>query len=100
MDPDKPFNLEDTVKLLASKDSVLGVIVLDSKGLAIHSTFDKEKSYKFSQQIISLLPKAQGFVKDYSSNDLNLLRLRTNREEILIVPSAKYSMAVIQSLED
>jgi dynein light chain roadblock-type len=79
--------VEETLKRIQSHKGVIGVIVVNQEGIPIRTTMDNATTVQYAGLIHSLTAKARVTVRDLDpQNDLNFLRIRTQKHEIMIAP--------------
>ncbi|KAI6198415.1 Dynein light chain roadblock [Aphelenchoides fujianensis] len=89
-------DVEETVKRIQSQKGVSGVIIMDSFGRSVRSTFDEETTAQHADVLQQLCEKSKNVVKELDqTNDLTFLRLRTRTNEIMIAPDKDFLVAVI-----
>ncbi|PAV63700.1 hypothetical protein WR25_02244 [Diploscapter pachys] len=92
-------DVEETIKRIQAQKGVVGVIVMDSLGRAIRSTLDEEATNQHSTLLQQLCDKTRGVIRELdASNDLTFVRIRTKKNEIMIVPDRDYLLAVFENL--
>jgi len=90
--------IDETLKRIQSHKGVVGVIVVNSEGVAIKSTLDNTTTVQYTGLVTSLTDKARGVVRDLDpTNDLTFLRLRSKKHEIMIAPEKEYMLIVVQN---
>jgi len=90
--------VEETLKRLQSHKGVQGIIVINSEGIPIKSTFDNTMTVQYSGLITQLSDMARSVVRDLDpTNDLTFLRVRSKKHEILIAPDKEYMLIVVQN---
>lgn len=93
--------VEETFKRIQSHTGVIGVIVINVDGIAIKSTFDNEVTVQYAALVSHFTTKSRSAVKKLDpENDLNFLRIRSKKHEIMIAPaferSSEYYLVVVQ----
>lgn len=93
--------VEETFKRLQSHKGVLGCIVINSDGIAIRSTFDNELTVQYAALVSHFTVKARSAVRKLDSeNELQFLRIRSKKHEIMIAPEFdrghEYYLVVVQ----
>ncbi|VDM21871.1 unnamed protein product [Wuchereria bancrofti] len=103
-------DVEETLKRIQSQKNVVGVIIMDSSGIAyqftltfigraIRSTLDDEATQQHCILLHQLCDKSKSVIRELDgSNDLTFLRLRTRKHEIMIAPDKDFLLAVIQNI--
>jgi dynein light chain roadblock-type len=93
--------VEETFKRIQSHKGVIGVLVLNSDGIAIRTTFDNELTVQYAALVSQFTVKARGVVKSLEAdNELKFLRIRSRKHEIMIAPefdrNQEYYLVVVQ----
>ncbi|CAD2222296.1 dynein light chain roadblock-type [Angomonas deanei] len=108
-------DIEELVKRVAMHDHVEGFLIINSEGLCVRHSFT-EASRPLAVQYASLLQNLSLKVNSVlhelennnnnfnnnnasglsGSNELQFIRLRTKKDEIIIAPDNKYLLVVIQ----
>lgn len=93
--------VEETFKRIQSHKGVLGVVVINSDGIAIRTTFDNELTVQYAALVSQFTVKARGVVKNLDpENELKSVRVRSKKHEIMIIPefekNREYYLVVVQ----
>jgi dynein light chain roadblock-type len=93
--------VEETFKRLQSHKGVLGVIIINSDGIAIRSTLDNDLTVQYAALMSQFTVKARAVVKNMDpDNDLKFVRIRSKKHEIMIAPefekTREYYLVVVQ----
>ena len=93
--------VEETFKRLQSHKGVIGVIIINSDGIAIRSTLDNDVTVQYAALISRFTVKARGVVRDLDpDNELKFVRIRSKKHEIMIAPefdkTREYYLVVVQ----
>mmetsp|Transcript_11434 Transcript_11434/g.42693 ORF Transcript_11434/g.42693 Transcript_11434/m.42693 type:complete len:99 (-) Transcript_11434:584-880(-) len=92
--------VEETLKRIQSHRGVKGVLIVNSDGIPIRSTLSTEVTDSYAGLIAQLTYKASSVVRTLDETDgLTFLRIRSNKEEIMIAPDRDYLLIVIQRHE-
>merc|ERR1712087_141282 len=92
-------DVEEMFKRLMTYKDVQGVMIINSEGLPIRTTFDNALTIQYAAQIQQLARKSQAAVRELDPQDeLQFLRLRTAKKEIMVAPSQEFVMCVIQDV--
>ncbi len=79
--------VDETVKRIMSHKGILGVVIVNNDGIPIRSTLDNVVSVQYAGLVTQLVIKSRSMVRDLQAdNDLQFLRLRSKKHEILIAP--------------
>lgn len=77
---------------------VLGVIVVNTEGIGIRSTLDNPTTQLYLQHCGHLIKLARHTIRDIDpTDDIKFLRVRSNKNELVIAPDAGYTLIVLQS---
>jgi len=93
--------VEETFKRLQSHKGVLGVIVINSDGIAIRTTFDNDLTVQYASLVSQFTVKTRRVVKTLDpDNELKFVRIRSKKHEIMIAPefekNCEYYLVVVQ----
>lgn len=92
-------DIEELVKRVETHPGVRGFLILNSEGIAIRHSFteaSRELAVQYASLFQSLAMKAKSVVQDMdSNNELQLIRLRSKKNEVIVAPDAKYILIVI-----
>ena len=81
--------VEETVKRLASHKGVVGIAIVNGDGVPIRTTLEPELAQQYAALVSQLALKARHMVRELSddgTDDLQFLRVRSKRHEIMIAP--------------
>merc|ERR1711892_1020923 len=97
-DKNKSHELEETLKRLGQHAGVLGTIVVNSDGIAVKTTMDAAQTVQYTALISGLTKQARSMVRNIDPvNELNFVRIRSKKNEILIAPDRDYILIVVQT---
>lgn len=93
--------VEETFKRLQSHKGVIGVIIINSDGIAIRSTLDNDLTVQYAALMSQFTVKARGVVRDLDpDNELKFVRIRSKKHEIMVAPefekTREYYLVVVQ----
>lgn len=89
--------VDDMIKRIQASKGVHGLIIIDSDGIPIRTSLDNETTLHYAALISQLTIHAKRVVRELdSSQELEQLRLRSHKHEIIVAPESKYIMIVIQ----
>ncbi|VEL27644.1 unnamed protein product [Protopolystoma xenopodis] len=78
--------VEETLKRIQAHKGVIGVIIVSSDGIPIRTTLDNSTTVHYCSLIQQLTSKARSAVRDLDpSNDLTFLRIRSKKNEIMMI---------------
>ena len=90
--------VEETLKRINSHKGVIGIVIVNSEGIAIRSTLEQAESTRYSALITQLATKARSAVRELDpQNDLTFLRIRSKKHEILVAPEREFTLIVVQN---
>lgn len=96
-------DIEELIKRVTSHTGVRGFLVLNNEGIPIRHSFteaSRDLAVQYAALFQSLAIKAKGVVLEMdNNNELQMLRLRSKKHEIIIAPDTKYLLVVIQKPE-
>ncbi|XP_054906072.1 dynein light chain roadblock-type 1-like [Poeciliopsis prolifica] len=89
--------VDEVVKRLQAQKGVEGVIIANSEGIAIRSTLEDHHTVQYVALIQPLLVKAKKMLQELDpTDDFTYLRIRTEKNEIIITADKEYFMVAIQ----
>ena len=91
-------NLDDIFKRLATSPGYLGILVLNSAGIPIKTSFNQPKmASQHAALVSSLVLMGQRAINELDKqNQLLCMRLRSVKYEMIIATDAAYTMVVFQ----
>ncbi|KAL7747698.1 WD repeat-containing protein slp1 [Sorochytrium milnesiophthora] len=96
--PSSNSEVEETLKRLSAHKGVQGIVIVNSEGIPIRTTLDNSLTVQYSALITQLAAKAKSVVRDLDpQNDLQFLRIRSKKHEIMVAPDKEYLLIVIQN---
>lgn len=76
---------------------VQGVVVINSDGIPIRTTVAQAKTAHLVGLLHGFILKTKSTIKEMDTqNDLTFIRLRSQKDEILIAPDREFTMIVVQ----
>ena len=81
--------VEETVKRLSSHKGVVGIVIVNGDGVPIRTTLDQELAVQYAALVSQLTLKVRHMVRELAedgADDLQFLRVRSKRHEIMIAP--------------
>ena len=70
-------------------------------GIPIKSSMDNATTVQYAGLVSQLVEKTRSSVRDLDpTNDLNFLRIRTKKNEIMVAPDKEFALIVIQNSTD
>ncbi|CAF1460905.1 unnamed protein product [Rotaria socialis] len=89
--------VDDMIKRIQASKGVQGLIIIDSDGIPIRTSMDNDTTLHYAALISQLTIHAKRVVRELdSSQELEQLRLRSHKHEIIVAPESKYIMIVVQ----
>lgn len=93
--------VEETFKRVQSHKGVIGVVIINSDGIAIRTTFDSDLTVQYAALVSQFTVKGRGVVKNLDPEDeLKFIRIRSKKHEIMIAPefekTREYYLVVVQ----
>jgi len=80
---------------------VLGVIIVNSKGVSLRSTMNMSDTISYGSLISNFASNASRQVKEnlrgHEDDDIVFIRIRSKKHEIMIAPDKDFSMIVLQN---
>uniref|UniRef100_A0A1I8MSE3 Roadblock/LAMTOR2 domain-containing protein n=1 Tax=Musca domestica TaxID=7370 RepID=A0A1I8MSE3_MUSDO len=93
--------VEEVYRQIQQKPDIADIMILNSKGNPIKTTMEKSEAIQFAGLYESLRDKAtMGLQKIDPTDEITMLRIRTTKNESLIVPDGKITVVVIQNAKD
>lgn len=75
---------------------MLGVLIVNEKGMAIRSTMSQEETIDTGSLIMNFKHKASAAIKEvHPEEEIVFIRIRSREHEIMIAPDKEYTMIVI-----
>lgn len=93
-------DIEELVKRISSNPGVRGFLILNHEGIAIRHSFteaSRELSVQYAALFQSLAMKAKNVLQEIGgNNELQIIRLRSKKDEVIVAPDNKYMLIIIQ----
>ena len=90
--------VEETLNRINTHMGVMGVIVVDSKGVAIKTTMSQNDTIEYGSLITQFTTKAQQTIKTLHDTEvITFIRIRSKKHEIMIAPDTDSSLIVLQN---
>ena len=88
------------IKRINNRHDVVGLVVLNQEGLQVKSTLDKSSTALYVTHMNHLIESARGCIRDIDpQNQLLVLRMRTKKNEVMVVPDKDYTLLVVQNVD-
>lgn len=89
--------VEETLNRINTHMGVLGVIIVNKKGVAIKSTMGQEETINNGSLITQFMDKANMTIKSlHPEEDIMFIKIRSSMYEIMIAPDREFTMIVLQ----
>ncbi len=90
--------MEDTLNRINTHKGVKGVMIINSKGIAIKSTMNQKDTIEYGSLISQFTTKVHLAVKSlHPEEEVNFIRIRSKQHEIMIAPEKEFSLIVLQN---
>eukprot|EP00879_Flechtneria_rotunda_P006462 GHRR01006791.1.p2 GENE.GHRR01006791.1~~GHRR01006791.1.p2 ORF type:complete len:107 (+),score=34.06 GHRR01006791.1:362-682(+) len=90
-------SVQDTIDRVSRHKGVLGLIVVGNDGSIYQSTLEERLAQEYAAMIPSLTALARNVVRELDpQNDMEFLRIRSNKQEIMVAAKSNYVLIVIQ----
>ncbi len=90
--------IEETFNKVNTHKGIEGIILSDSEGVPIKSTFNEdEKTYFYTTSASMFVKKCRNVAKELIEEDLTFIRIRTKLNEIMIAPENDFIFIVVQN---
>ena len=92
--------VEETLNRINTHQGVLGVLIVNDKGIAIRSTMGTDETIDTGSLIMNFQNTAIAAIKKvHPDEEIVFIRIRSKQHEIMIAPDKEYTMIVIQEDE-
>lgn len=89
--------VEETLNRIKTHQGVLGVIIVNKKGVSIKSTMKPEENILYGSLITQFKDKAKKVIEALDpEEDIVFIKIRSQMYEIMIAPDKEFSMIVLQ----
>ena len=90
--------VEETINRINTHIGVIGLIIVNAKGMSIKSTMNVEQTNEYGQVISNFCGDAQAAIqKIHEEEKIIFIRIRSKAHEIMIAPDTEYTLIVIQN---
>jgi dynein light chain roadblock-type len=90
--------VEEIFNKVNTHKGVEGIILSDAEGIPIKSTFnDEQTTYFYTTSASMFIKKCRNIAKELINEDLNIIRIRTKLNEIMIAPEDNFILIVVQN---
>ncbi|XP_028929562.1 dynein light chain roadblock-type 2-like isoform X1 [Ornithorhynchus anatinus] len=88
---------DSALKRILSYRGVVGAMVIRADGIPIKTSLNNATTAQYARHLQHLIELAGYAVKEFNPQDaLTLLRIKTEKYEILVIPAKEYLLAVLQ----
>ncbi|WIA33348.1 hypothetical protein OEZ86_006485 [Tetradesmus obliquus] len=89
--------VQDTLDRIGKHKGVLGCIIAGTDGSIHKTTLDEQLTQDYTSMVPSLTALARNMVRELDpQNDLEFLRVRSAKHEVMVAPKGDYVLIVIQ----
>ena len=89
--------VEETLNRINTHMGVLGVIIVNKKGVAIKSTMKQDETINNGALITNFMDKATNTIKSlHPEEEITFIKIRSQIYEIMIAPDREFTMIVLQ----
>lgn len=92
--------IDHIMKGLGNQTGVLGTMVMNSNGLPIRTTFRDAEAVHYAALISELLRKSKSVLEPLMGGQLDVIRIRSHKNEIIITPSDAKSDIILVVVQD
>ena len=92
--------IDALMKGLGNLTGVIGTMVMNSNGLPIRTTFRDEQAVHYAGLISELLRKSKSCVEPLLGGQVDVIRIRSHKNEIIITPSDTKSDLILIVVQD
>ena len=90
--------IEETINRINTHKGVKGIIVANSKGVAIRSTMNQADTIEYGSLITQFSTKSQLTIKSlHPEEEITFIRIRSKKHEIMIAPEKDFQLIVLQN---
>ena len=92
--------IDETMKRLTSHEGVQTVVIYNNDGIPIRTApaLENKESMAYPGLFQPLVDKAKKMVKQLDpTNEFNTIRIRSQKNEILVYPEKDYTLVVVQA---
>ncbi|MCO5582753.1 hypothetical protein L7F22_036652 [Adiantum nelumboides] len=97
-----PSEAERALQRVNGIKNVKGTIIVDKEGNILRSTFsDDNLTTSYAAHVVGLTAMARSSIREIDNQtELQMLRVRSETHEFVIVPEAHFTLIVVQGLKD
>ena len=90
--------IEEVFNKVSTHKGIEGIILSDSEGVPIKSTFNDEQiTYFYSSSVSIFIKTCKDVIMKLIEEDLTFIRIGTKLNEIMIVPDKEFLFIVVQN---
>ena len=90
--------VEETINRINTHIGVIGLIIVNAKGMSIKSTMSIDQTNEYGQTISNFCGDAQAAIqKIHEEEKITFIRIRSVKHEIMIAPDKEFSLIVLQN---
>mmetsp|Transcript_25879 Transcript_25879/g.31397 ORF Transcript_25879/g.31397 Transcript_25879/m.31397 type:complete len:100 (+) Transcript_25879:189-488(+) len=90
--------VEETMKRINSHKGVIGIIIVNNDGIPIRTTLSSGVTVQYAALVTHMASKARSVVRTLDpQNELQFLRIRSKKHEIMVAPDHDYVLIVVQN---
>lgn len=90
-------DVESTLARILGHKGVLGTVIVSNSGAPLRSSLDENLTRQYAEMIPGLADLARNLVRDLDpQNDLEFLRIRSFKHEIMVAAKEDFVLIVIQ----
>ena len=94
------MDVDDIMKRIMNREDTEGLIVINQEGIPVKSSLEPSQTVHYVSHVNKLIEIARSGLRGIDANDqLKVLRLRTMKNEIMVVPDNNYTLVVVQKKE-
>lgn len=94
--------IDEVMKRLQSHKGVQTIVIMNTDGIPIRTVpaMESKDAVLYPALLSNLLDQAKGMIKTLDpTNDFQTMRIRSQKNEILIFPEKEYTLVVVQSAD-
>jgi dynein light chain roadblock-type len=89
--------VQDTLARISSNKGVMGVMILNSKGDILQSTWDSEHQLHHAATVSGIVRQAGSLLLQGEEDPLSFITIRSKQREILVAPDGDFLLVVLQN---
>lgn len=92
--------IDSLMKSLGNLTGVVGTMVMNANGLPIRTSFKDSEAVHYAALISELLRKSKTSVEPLLGGQVDVIRIRSHKNEIIIAPSDTKSDTILVVVQD